>query len=865
MRKVRNGKVIRKIADRTRKAGKNRNIIAVLAIALTALLFTSIFTVGGSIINKQQESTCRQVGTSSHGGFKFLTQEEYDIVKKDQKLKSVSCRRIVGSAENEELIRIYTEVNCFEDLDAEMNFCYPTEGRMPQNRDEIVTSDLVLKELGIPCKIGAEVPVKVKVGDVLREETFTLSGYYRGDTIAPAQYIEVSKAYADEVAPTPKDSMLGKVNAVAEYAGRIMADFSFASSRNLEKQIEDLKERCGFPEDMAVGMNWAYLGAQMDVEVIILVAVLLAVILMSGYLIIYNIFYINVFSDIRHYGLLKTIGTTGKQLKKIVRRQAYMLSLVGIPIGLIGGALVGKVLLPIVMQELTFSESVDTNVTLNPWIFAGAAAFALFTVYISCIKPCRIAAKVSPIEALKFTEGQEIQEKIHGKKGSKEKGKKTRKVTPREMALQNIKRNKKKVIVVVTSLSMSLVLLNSVYGMVTGFDMDSFVASKVVSDFSVSDATLDNLNVDLEAKVVDGVTEEFRQALSEQEGIREMGNLYMSELIPTFTDEDFARIEERVLDNPAAKPRLNVFSAGDTEEYIQWIKEDRHIDGRIYGIDKMIFDKLEDREGEINWEKFSTGKYVIGAWYEWTDMERIPYVKPGEKVTLYNAQGESREYEVLGLADLPGACQVQMTMMMEYNFILPEEEYLDFYGERRPMRTLIDVEKGHETSFKAWISDYCENVNPELQYISKETIAKEFEDTKQMYSLVGGMLAFILAVIGILNFINTIVTSILSRKQEFAMMEAVGMTGSQLRRMLCFEGGYYAAFTVVVSLMLGGILDATVVRNIGNSFFFFDWHFTVTPILACTPVLLAVVLIVPAVCYKKMCKMSVVERMRKAE
>lgn len=131
--------------------------------------------------------------------------------------------------------------------------------------------------------------------------------------------------------------------------------------------------------------------------------------------------------------------------------------------------------------------------------------------------------------------------------------------------------------------------------------------------------------------------------------------------------------------------------------------------------------------------------------------------------------------------------------------------------------------------------------------------------------MVGGLLVFILAIIGVLNFINTMITSVLSRKQEFAMMEAVGMTGQQQRQILCWEGLHYAIMTGVVSIILGAILNVTAIRNIGSEMFFFTWNLTVTPILICLPLLVAVVFLVPTVCYKSMCKDSVVERMRRAE
>ena len=89
MRKVKNKKIIRRIADKSLKSRKSRNLIAVLAIALTSVLFTTLFVVGGSIIEKQQEATMRQVGGTAHAGYKYLTPEEYEIVKQDKKLKSV--------------------------------------------------------------------------------------------------------------------------------------------------------------------------------------------------------------------------------------------------------------------------------------------------------------------------------------------------------------------------------------------------------------------------------------------------------------------------------------------------------------------------------------------------------------------------------------------------------------------------------------------------------------------------------------------------------------------------------------------------------------------------------------------------------
>ena len=868
MNKIRNQGVINRIADRTRKAGKSRNIIAVLAIALTTVLFTTLFTVGGSIVGKQQESTMRQVGGSAHAGFKYLTQKEYDIVKKDKKLKEVSYRIVVAEAVNKELLKLRTEVSFYEDLDAKFSFCYPEIGHMPEKEDEIVTSDLVLERLGIPQKIGEKVTLELKIneGEPVRK-TFTLCGYFKGDTISQAQVVAVSEEYAHKAAPTPETSAMEINVDASDYAGRIMADFNFRSSFNLEKQAAELVKRCGFPENIDTGLNWAYMGGEIDLTTMALIAVIVFVIIASGYLIIYNIFYINVYRDIQYYGLLKTIGMTGKQLRKVVYRQAYMLSLYGIPVGLILGTVIGKLVLPIVMDELVFAGTIDTEVELNVWIFAGAAVFSFITVLLSCIRPCRIASKVSPIEAVRFTEGaDEAQEKTKLRGKTKNRIKKTKRVSPRAMAYQNIRRNRKKIVIVVASLSLSLVLLNSVYSLIQGFDIDKFVANMTVSDFSVADATLDNLSVDYDSIVLDGVTEEFLEALKGQKGVEEVGNIYMKLTNPAFTEEAYALIEERIIRNPEVREEYEAMMGAaegmpDIEEYCKGAG----IDGKVYGIGKMIMEILENPEGDLDWEKFSTGKYVIATRYGMSQASGIKYFEPGEKVTVSNDAGETREYEVLAVADMPHACGFQHFGMFNCDYILPEEEYLDLMGGQQPMRTIFNVDKEYEENVEKWMDDYCENVNEELTYTSKASIVEQFDSQKDMYALVGGLLAFILATIGILNFVNTMVTSVLSRKQEFAMMEAVGMIGGQLKAMLCFEGGYYALYTAVCAVTLSVVLSVTAVRSLGENFFFFTWKLTVTPMLLCIPAVAAVVLLVPVICYRSMNKVSVVERMRRAE
>lgn len=863
MNKVKNKKIVRKIADRTLQAKKSRNLIGILAIVLTSVLFTAVFTIGGSLVKKQQEETMRQVDGSAHAGYKYLTKKEYDTVKKDKKLKAVSGRIVVGDAVNEEFLKLPTEIGYYEDLEAKWSFCYPEVGHMPQKEDELVTSDLVLKALGIPCQVGEKVPVKVDVNGTVYEKTFTLSGYFKGDAISMAQVMAVSKEFQEKAAPQQTESRMKGSGDTGFSAGYYMVDFYFPFSFSLEKQVEALTKRCGFPETASVGVNWAYLGQDLEVGTVLGILGMMLMVGFAGYLLIYNVFYINVYADIRYYGLLKTVGTTTKQLKRMIRRQAYMLSAIGIPIGMLLGAVVGMVLLPVIMNHLTFAASTTSTVQWNPWIFLWSGLFSLITVRISCQKPGTIASKVSPIEAVRFTEGQNLafQRKKKGKKKRK-----TRTVSPTAMAAANLGRNKKKLCIVVASLSLSLILVNTVYSLIRGFNMDQFAQNRTLSDYMVFDASLDSFTVS-GTQVLDGVTKEFQNDLKKQKGVTEVRGIYIKELEGILSEEEFGEFDKKIIQNPEVEANLKELFKEEYETAMEGYKANHSIGTvKYYGIDQMIFDKMESFMGKLDWEAFSSGKYVIATGYLSNEHQLIvPYHEPGEKVILKNEKGESKEYEVLAVSEIPYAVSTQSYGVFDCTYILPNGEFQELFGPRQPMRLLFNVEKEQEKAVEAWVEHYCTVTNSNLQYISKSSIAKEFSGLKNMYVMIGGMLAFILALIGILNFLNTMAASILSRKQEFAALEAVGMTGRQLKTMLCTEGIYYAAGTMVIAVFVSVILNLTVLRGLENTFFFFKNHFTLLPLVLCIVPLLLVVLAVPILGYQNIRRQSVVERMREGE
>ena len=171
----------------------------------------------------------------------------------------------------------------------------------------------------------------------------------------------------------------------------------------------------------------------------------------------HNIFQISVIQDIQSYGQLKTLGTTRRQIKKLISKQVMRLSCIGIPIGLLIGFFIGRSLVPFLMNGTAYTAAAGIKVSVNPLIFIGSAIFAWITVYISVRKPAKIAGTVSPVEAIRYTENDASAFK--GKKAITKKS--THGAQIYRMALANLGRNKKRTILVIVSMTLSLVLFNT--------------------------------------------------------------------------------------------------------------------------------------------------------------------------------------------------------------------------------------------------------------------------------------------------------------------------------------------------------------------------------------------------------------------
>ena len=638
-----------------------------------------------------------------------------------------------------------------------------------------------------------------------------------------------------------------------DYSGVVVAYIMFKGNGAIEPKLNQLLSEAGYTCDtmggirgdenyINAGVNPAYQGSSLLENPSMLVSGIVGVLLimMTGYLIIYNIFQISVIQDIQSYGQLKTLGTTRRQIKKLISKQVIRLSCIGIPIGLLIGFFIGRSLVPFLMNGTAYTAAAGIKVSVNPLIFIGSAIFAWITVYISVRKPAKIAGTVSPVEAIRYTENDTSAFK--GKKAITKKS--THGAQIYRMALANLGRNKKRTILVIVSMTLSLVLFNTVFTLSSGFDIDKYVSKFLNKDFIISSADYFQYRFDRSDAEL---SQTFIHAVQQEDAYADGGELSTVRVL-----EEFFSVESETIVNH------NKDKAGNP-----------HVS--LYGADDFLLKSMEVIEGEIDWEALHSGKYVLYGLQSDDNGNIIQdqSVQVGDVLRFHHSTADGLNSTMDAAVDLTVMAKVRINNSVDThrqtggtNFYMPTDNFKPLCTDPHVVNFSFNVKPGQEMAMEDFLTSYTENIEPGMDYESKQTYVNSFHDLTSMIITIGGALSVIIGLIGITNFINSMLTSIITRKKEFAMLQSIGMTGKQLKSMLACEGLYYAIGTILASAFFGTLFSLIIVQGIANSIWFFTYRFVIWPMLVIYPFLLAVTIIIPSILYREIAKTSIIERLR---
>ena len=896
MIKVSNGSCIRRLGFRSMKAARARNAVAALAIALTTVLFTSLFTIAASINYSFQQENFRRAGGDAHGSIKYISWEQSEQLRRDPLIQDSWHRLFVGMPHDPPFHISHVEVSYIEPNGASHYFCTPVEGALPrEGTDEAATDTRILDLLGVEPRVGAQFTMPITLDEGTPhprtiERTFTLSGWWEYDSAVPVNNVLLPRSAAEEICALSngeEDSFTGVWN----------LDIMFRSAVGIRENLSAVLENYGYQSAEAwaenyliIGVNWGYTGDRIsngiDPVPFITIVVILLLIIFTGYLIIYNIFQISVTNDIRFYGLLKTIGATGRQIKRMIRQQALLLSLVGIPIGLLLGFAAGNILAPVIMAHLNYK---NLFVSFNPWIFIGAAVFSLLTVFLSCARPGRIAARVSPVEAVRYTEGGQQS----GKKGGKRKA--AAGASLPKMAWANLGRSRSKTVVTMISLTLAVVLMNLVYTFTNGFDMEKYLSDLVATDFVLGHAEYFQSSSNF--RLADqALPEEVIAQVISQGGITEGGRVYGQEsTIQALLPEEYLRqgiscvYSEEELDSVVASR--------------EHVGEDTVVgSAQLYGLEDFILGEINVLEGDTA-PLSDPSRNAIAAVYaaddygviheddncfKVGDTVTLRYVKEwvnvdtdtGEEITAEESNArwnrgetnfvprakvyEEKEYTVCAMIEIPRALTYRYTTLGGSKLAMGAELFRRDTGASSVMIYAFNTDETASAAMEDFLQEYTESVQPTYDYESKQSMAAEFEGLRSMFLTMGGTLSGVIGLVGVLNFINAVLTGILARKRELAMLQSVGMTGKQMNAMLVYEGLYYTMLSAALSLVLSAALGP-LVGSLCSVFWFFTYRFTVLPVLAVMPLFLILGILIPLLTYRSVNRHTIVERLREIE
>lgn len=832
-----NKDIIKKITKRSLKANKIRNIFAVIAIVLTTFMISAIFTLAISYAKNYQIMNLRDQGTTATTFLANPTDKQIKEIKNLDISKNIGQEINVGNVSKESLdnnkTNIFMKYLDKENWENQLTPCISDiKGNYPTKENEIMLSELALKFLNKEnAKIGDKIKISYDINGKIVEEEFILTGYFTSyDYIKDSGYMFVSKEFVDNN------------NLSLEKNGQLLITLQ----NNKKTEAPDLlKSKVSLNKNQRFEYNYDAEADSNSIKVaaVIIGSIIGAFIVISGYLIIYNILYIAVTKNIQFYGLLKTIGTSPKQIKKIVKSEGLRLSIIGIPIGIILAVIVSYLIVPLTLEGMAsgtyYEKMMENKIYFEPMVFILSILFSLFTVFISCKKPAKIASSISPVEAMKYS-GQKTKKEKKNRNSTK--GGKLHK-----MAWYNVFRDKKRAILVFLSLFMGIMAFLGVNTFINSVSVENYANKYLNNDFELQPYYDDKGGID--NKVI--------KEIENIEGINSVETLKASML-------------QMDMNEKIIKPLLKSAYEGHGEDesalqtYLDKVKKDpSELSPWVVGVEDRTIERFNEKnEEKIDLEAFKNGKLALIESYYSPD-EKFDISK--EKITLRNIdKNKTMSFNALMFNNDGGILNFHGSNVLGVPTIYVSSSVLNKLDNNLNIdRICIDVKDKYDSKVKSKLKTIASENRLVLE--SKTDMIESFNKSSVMMNVVGGGISIILIFIGLLNFINVMVTNVNVRLQELAIMESIGMTKKQIKKMLIIEGAYYASITTLLTCTLGmGVvyLIAQLTKNIAD---YAEFVFPGMELIFLITLIFAVCLITPVMAYKYSSKKTVTERLREIE
>ncbi len=806
--------IVQKLTTAHLKANVRRTVTTVLGIVISVAMITAVFVSVSSLFKYFGDAAIYNGGNwdascevSSDQAIKLKTNNKVKRVGLEGNVdpKESGFKIDYGLSDRSSTGTMFAaDKNCLSQM-----LTGEYEGSIPQTDDEIMVSGEFISKNNLDWSIGSSVSIPVGVRTIGGEPVSSL-GYIAGEEFTPSDIKEYKiVGIIKNNKPTQDYPILR--HATSQELKNATAYIELKTlNMNSRKEVKSIMNSAGVQDynvnDDVMNANLSFSPKGAIVETIIpMASVVLAIIMIAGFMLIYNAFGISLQERTRYLGMLASVGATKRQKRSSVYFEGFILGLIGIPVGVGAGILGITITLNAVGNKILSSGlAADiSNVSFKtsiPWpVIVGVVILSALTIFISAIVPAKKASAITPISALK----QSTDIKIKGRKLKSSKLIRLIFGCEGEIADKNLKRNGKKSRVVISSIALSVVLFltcnyfcslflqaNNTMASDIPYQVDIYCLFKGEQDKQYFDMCDYFLN---DAKSMNGVDDAY----------------YIFNNVYQFGKKGNAN-EDIASQNNVSEKYSDFWKSGTI--YVNYISDDKFnelckengIDPASYyevsnsgEINCLLMDNISHKKGENNvfsqniigkqifnnYDQEKICKNTVSALIDYSSND-ICGLNPKNNASAFAPISAYKKAAFAGFTDKTSA---------SYSIAIKTENHAEVTDA---------VNKS--------IDDYVLINNLSNCSFVVQDVVKTFQAMSTTLFIIQvfcyGFIALMI-LISFVNILNTVTTGIDLRRREFAMFKSVGITPKGFNKMICLESLLYGIKALVISIPVSILLS----------------------------------------------------------
>ena len=793
-------KILTKLVRKTLILNKKRTLITLIGIILSCSLIGGVATLFSSFQKFFQDLTI-ETGGNYHLSIDNINLETINNFKGEEFFEEVMIQQNKGFyiGKSDKVDQVFSLVandkKMFDNFNIKLD-----EGRLPENSQEIILPYFEKTKYKLKDKITLEIFETFedleKLSDSIKKE-YSIVGFLEENIFSS----NVVFTFLEE----QKSEEFYSVYIITEDIYKIYEQTEKIYNKYVDNDYASLNYNSDLLRWYGVSQN------ENATEMIWGVALILIIVIMiASIIVIYNAFNISFVERKKQFGMLSSMGATSKQLRKMIFKEGLFLSIIGIPLGILGSIIGIGITLLVINNLNIFSNFIDTRLvlTVSSLSILITIIFGSLTIFLSCLVPAIKASKTTPIDAIRLSKDYFI----------KAKSIKTWRINRRilgiegDIALKNLKRNKKKYRSTILSIFVSICL---------------FITINAFAEYSLRSSlkTFSSLNYDVI------IINEDRE---ESEKLVKHRDVKRSSISQTFwvdfnlTEETINPLmanEQECFSHEQGCPSTIAISSLGEEEFNYYLDLLNEPAEKYYDINNptIILMKNSNIVYKQHYYQIPLTTYKVAetiSTYRWGDDSKFnANLKIGSIADTYP----------IGFSDID-----QHNFMMQafvsdkvYNFLIDKfpEDYIN-------AEDYIYIKTDKVNNYIDYLEEYKEKNNLSFEVRNIKEMISMFENIILAISIFIYGFVVLISLITITNIINTISTSIYLRKREFGMLRSVGMTNYQFKKMMILESVFYGVKALIYGLPIGILIDYAIYKEVSN-LYVYEYVFPFKSVLIC--------------------------------